>query len=224
MKRKGAHPRRVTRQRLGWRSLHPPARFRRARHRVAADPQHKGRDAGRLRRQCQTAASRQVHERCAPAQFDHQRAQRRAAQRIDRRAQQQRLVLHRPDQQPRRVDPQFHKPRAIGLRPHSLGQPQPKERRRTRRQMRKDQRQARHRPFILVAAEQFVQPPTRQAALKRLVERAMPGRHRRTRLHSRNSFQRCDVLPQGCKRFHRLDHKNVLLMFFSDERRSLSMR
>jgi hypothetical protein len=39
-----------------------------------------------------------------------------------------------------------------------------------------------------------------------------------------NSFQRCDVPPEGCKRVHRLDHINVLYMFFSGVASLLSIK
>lgn len=161
MKRKGAHARRIARQRHGWCRGHPPARFRRARHGIAADPQQQRGDARRFRGQRQAAAGGQVQQWRSPAQFDDQRAQCGTAQRIDRSAQQQGIILHHADQQPGRVKPQRRKAGAIRLSHCPLGEAQPEQRRIPRRQMSENQGKTGGGTFILVTAEQFMQPTAR---------------------------------------------------------------
>ena len=82
--------------------------------------------------------------------------------------------------------------------------------------MSKDQRKTGNRSFIFVTTEQLMHAAARQAALHGPVKGLMPRHNGCTGFRDRNSFQRCDLPPEGCKRLHRLDHKNVLYMFFSD--------
>ena len=63
-----------------------------------------------------------------------------------------------------------------------------------------------------------------ETPMQGLIKRIMAGGDMRTVFGGWNPFQRCDVPPEGCKRLHRLDHKNVLYMFFSVLERFLSMK
>ena len=52
-------------------------------------------------------------------------------------------------------------------------------------------------PFILVTAEQFMQPTARQTPLHGLVKRRVPRDNRRTGFRRRKPFQRGDMPFEG---------------------------
>jgi len=218
----GAHPRRVSGQGRGRRGRHPPARIGGARHGIGVHAHKQRGDARLFRRQRQAAAGGQIQLRRAPPDFEHQRAKSRASQGVHGGAQQHGFIAHHADQQMRRIDSQGRQPRSIG---HPLtrggGGTKPQGRGFRSREARKDQRKARDRRLPAFASEEFVNPPARQPAVQRPVDRRMAKREMRVARDSR-AIQRSDAPPEGGKGAGRLDH-TVLYLFFSILRAFLSI-
>jgi hypothetical protein len=147
--------RRIAGQRRGRGGRHLPARVRRAGHRRAVYSQQQRGDARRFGRQRQPAAGGQVEQGRATAQFHHQPAQRRTAQRIDRRTQQHGVITHHPQQQARRIKAKRSEAGAIGKAADSRGAvaAQPQQGRVPTRQLCPKQRKAGRRPLFPARTE-----------------------------------------------------------------------
>lgn len=109
----------------------------------------------------------------------HQRGQTGTAQRVERRLQQHRLIVHHAQQQPGGIDPHGGKAGTIGQAacPRRTRAAQPQYRRigggARPRQPGEQQRHRRTRPNVARRAAKFMHPPAREAAAQRAIEPGM---------------------------------------------------